>query len=292
MRPSTLHWPPHLHTVDLSFSRIEDDELKEILSHLPATVRSLGLRATAVNDGHLEMIARNPVGKELEELDIGFSAVTSRGVQSLSSLTSLTKLACTVTMVDDMALPTFAKLATLRELDLDGTRITAAGLLAQRGFLLNLRKLDLSGMQSVNDDTLQLLLQSAPNLVELKVSKTAVTNASFKELLSLPELKEIELIETNVRVDKLEDVGPLPNFQWVTIHVARSQVADRVAEGTWSTTVVTMVGAFGFSSLMGWSTTFGRKALTSGTMFIQSRSDGSVQRFFRASCTAQCALMV
>ncbi len=111
-------------------------------------------------------------------------------------------------------------LPDLKELDLDGTRVTDAWLEHLKG-LANLRALNLSNTQ-VSDAGLQHL-KGMTNLEALDLDGTQVTNAGLVHLKGLTNLERVELDATQVSDAGLEHLQGLTKL---TMLVLGNRVSD------------------------------------------------------------------
>ncbi len=100
----------------------------------------------------------------------------------------------------------------VRELDLDGSRDTDAGLAAIRG-LTQLEVLSLSYSQ-VTDDGIACLV-GLPRLHELRLDRTSVTDAGLEKIGRLTELQWLALGETKITDAGLECLKKMTELRWL-----------------------------------------------------------------------------
>lgn len=176
-------------------------------------LRKLILEGTDADDRDIELIARRMPA--LQELNIGYTRITSdsltalskmRGLKTLSlqrnkvSSAGLAKLAdvpnlsalnLKETKVDDQDLAALSRCKKLAALNLAKTKITDKGLsrlLAMR----SLRKLDLSE-NSLSDAAICSVVAKLENLEELNLSGTEVTDKGVMSLGKLKHLRKLWL---------------------------------------------------------------------------------------------------
>lgn len=131
--------------------------------------------------------------KQLQILNLWFSAVTDAGLKELRAFPNLHCLDLSFTAVTDAGLKELAALRSLRSLRLFSTKVTDAGLLIG---LPQLKELEL-GASRVTDAGLEDLAK-IEGLEDLGLCQTAVSDAGLKKLTGLRQLKKLDLRGTRV----------------------------------------------------------------------------------------------
>ncbi len=103
---------------------IDDDQFKELMTRA-VRLEHLGLGESRITDKGLEAVRCRP---ELTMLGLGRSPLlTDQGMANLLQLPGLGFLGLPETAITDDGLKTLQKIATLKQLDVRGTKVTAAG---------------------------------------------------------------------------------------------------------------------------------------------------------------------
>jgi Leucine-rich repeat (LRR) protein len=179
-----------LDALNLNGNRLLGHRDVEVLLGFPK-LRLLGLRDLYFTDAGALALQRLP---RLEELDMGGTKVTDKGLAHLGKL-PLRRLRLGWAMeFTDAGLAHLARIKTLEELDLSFTKVTGKGLGHLRP-LASLKALDLRGTD-VGDSGLEVL-QHLP-LRRLNLRETKVTDAGLKVVARCKTLRCLELIETAV----------------------------------------------------------------------------------------------
>ncbi len=188
--------------VDLNISRnkISNRGIAYLANH-PA-IGSLTLSDTLVDDLCIDTIRTIP---GLRHLDIEDTQLSDIGLKGLRN-SPLSSLSIGSTKVTDAGMQFIAEMPGLQGLYLEHLNLTDEGLrhLAR----LPLSRLSVDSQANFDDSSLQLIVNSFPNLTVLLLSETKVTG---RGLLLLPQLKELERLSCiNLR---LTDETAAPIFQ-------------------------------------------------------------------------------
>ena len=140
----------------------------------------------------------------LQKLELTGSKVTSAGLQKLAGLSNLYTLHLSNTQVDDSGLKALSKLSNLGILSLANTKITDAGV-AELAAIPRLEMLTLDGT-GITDEALKTIAKMT-NLVELTLTFTKVTDAGAEHLKSLTKLERLKIHETQVSLDKMNELS-------------------------------------------------------------------------------------
>ncbi len=131
----------------------------------------------------------------LRSLDLRYSAVNDKGMESLKFLTKLERLILRDNNISDKGIANIAGLTNLRELDLYGLPLTDNGVQQLAG-LKDLRNLNLLGAQ-LTDSSVDIIA-SMPHLVELNLYRSQITNAGLTRLATLRNLEFLDVRYTKV----------------------------------------------------------------------------------------------
>ena len=173
--------------ISLRGSAIGDRGL-DALEALGATLHKLDVSGTGIGDAGIAALARLPL---LEELDLGSTSATDRGLAGL-------------------------KAPRLRKLVLDNTYVEGTGLAASE----SLEALDLLGAP-VSDAGLEAIARAAPALQRLHLGETDVTGAGLAALRGLSKLKHLDLAATEVGDEGLKHVGKLVGLNFLRLRETR-----------------------------------------------------------------------
>ena len=175
------------------------------LAHLPRPDRLVRFHASdmSIGDAFLERLA-NASG--LEDLALGDTHITHRGIASLGGLKSLEYMSIADRDLGDAALEALPPLPALKRLALNGWNITDAGL-AHLARQHSLSMLMLSNT-SIGDEGLAHLAK-LESLTTLHISNTRITDAGLRHLARLPNLRALDLQSTEVRGPGLRHIATL-----------------------------------------------------------------------------------
>ncbi len=141
------------------------------------------------------------------------------------ALKQLQELNLDGTKVTDAGLEHLKGLTQLRTLNLSGTTITDSGLKHLQSFT-ELQKVNLRGTK-VTDAGLQHIA-GLTQLQELNLTHTRVTDAGLQHLTGLTQLQTLDLTFTPVTGTGLDHIKSLPHLQ--TLHLALTPVTDAALE--------------------------------------------------------------
>jgi serine/threonine protein kinase len=150
-----------------------------------------------------------------------FVSVTDRHLAVLPDLANLRNLNLDNTATTDAGLKDVARARNLVSLSLTNTQVTDAGL-AEIKTLTNLEDLRLDQLP-ITDAGLAHLT-AFPRLRKLSLYKTAVTDNGVAYLKQLPSLERLSLDETQTGDEALRHVSQLPNLNYLSVW--RTQVTD------------------------------------------------------------------
>lgn len=148
---STVYFLKKLETLNLSGTRITDAGLERIWSL--TNLRNLSLRFCSGITGH-GMRHLRPM-REMERLDISYTAVCDKGVAYVAELPNLVVFNAARTRISDAGAADLRKMENLRALNLWDTEISNAAFEDMR-WMTELRRIDLSGAR-VTDEGLPLM---------------------------------------------------------------------------------------------------------------------------------------
>lgn len=235
-----LHRWPKLASLDLSYTKITDDGLRDLAS-MP--LRHLRLAGLEVGDAGLEAISR--LGT-LAVLDLDgapfYEGPREEAFSRLCELSSLKRLVLPNRYVGDRSLVGFEKLA-LMELVLSGTRVTADGIahldgrnlreldvdrtplgreaLERIGTFSRLRRLDLTATRIADADLVHL--GRLRELEELRIGATDISDEGLRHLASLSALRTLSLgMATRFSPAGVGRLRELPELQSVSVQVNTS----------------------------------------------------------------------
>lgn len=142
-------------------------------------------------DEHLQRVS---IVRELEELDIGHTKVTDKGLEYLAGM-PLRELDVSADAVTDQGLDSILKIRTLSKLVITETPITDEGIAK----LIKLRKLNsliAAGTKLTNKGVAHLV--SAPRLQRLDITSTLVTNECLQDISRMPKLNVLLADSTQI----------------------------------------------------------------------------------------------
>jgi hypothetical protein len=135
------------------------------------------------DDSLMEFVASNLIN--LHTLNISFTSVTDKGLQSISKLTKLLQVDLAGLELNDQNTQCLASLTRLKDLCLDNTR---AGVESIRN-LTSLTSLYMNFCKHVDDDTLNVIAKGMPKLKRLQLYGTDVSDDGVSYLQQVSELK-------------------------------------------------------------------------------------------------------
>lgn len=160
-------------------------------------------------------LAHLAVLDQIRSLNISYTRITDDGLKHLQHLGSLEELildgcyGITGTKLDEVA-----KLQTLKQLQMGGTRIRSTQLRHLKP-LATLKSLDL-GFTDIDDQCINHLL-GLPELEELRLHGTSVSDAIVPSLPQLSNLRVLHLTRTQISDQGIPHLLQLPNLRMLDI---------------------------------------------------------------------------
>lgn len=167
--------------------------------------KSIDLARGSVNDSHMKALAAN---KQIEELNLEATEIGDLGLAELAKLTNLRKLRLNATTISDRGLAALAGMKQLQELSLAGTLVRNLAPLPESLVSLDLSNLNLSGQAFDN-------LVSLPNLRRLNLAYTDL------KLRPMPQLQALDLTGTDVDDAMLLTLAQMPELEELLISHGR-----------------------------------------------------------------------
>ncbi|MBB73083.1 MAG: hypothetical protein CMJ75_01075 [Planctomycetaceae bacterium] len=227
----------HLEYLWLADSPISDQAMAS-LNRLP-NLKNLFLQRTQVTGTGAEHLLGL---SQLERLVLSECPVDDRGLAAVARLDSLKVLLLNDTRVSDAGVRHIGNMATLVDLDLSGTQVTNQAILTLSKLAslksLRLHNTRLSGILkfpqtsslrsfdiSANTALTGLNVEKIPSIRMLNLSKTGISDETFRPRSALPELRDLNLSETAITGATLERLlSSCPHLQW--LNLADSQTND------------------------------------------------------------------
>lgn len=151
-----------------------------------------------------------------------YRASTVSDTLPLANFSELTSLDLKDTSIADRDLTRLANSQQLRDLNLDGTNVSAV-------ILEDLADVDLArlgiGVDAISDEDLQLL-SSFKGLEWLSLEGAPVTDAGVAHLLKLPKLKTLDISGTQISAEGIEQLGSLPGLS--RLKLSRIEVTEEL----------------------------------------------------------------
>ncbi len=208
---STTFEPGALALVTAPRLVLEQSNLDDaMLQSLPATVRELQLRSTAISDASVPWLRRLP---SLEALGLASTRLTATGVAQLERPT-LQALDLAELPLTDESLTVLERLERLERLSLESTPTTDEGLRHLRA-LTHLTSLNLSDTR-VTDRGLAGL-EGAQGLTELFLANTAVGAPTVARLGGLTSLRALDLSGTHLDANATEVLAHLTHLEHLAL---------------------------------------------------------------------------
>lgn len=168
-------------------------------------IRSLSLEYSSITDASLERLAQNSGLRALEELSVGGTKISDKGLKALAHgvLTRISSLDLRSTLVSDDGVSEVAgpdnAMKNLRSLDIGGTSVTDSGLktlIAKESALENLASLNLVRLP-ITDAGLEAFALGTcgpQKLARLVLSQTSITDASLEYIAHCDALHNLEVL--------------------------------------------------------------------------------------------------
>lgn len=192
-----------------------------------ATLAAVDLAGAPLDEVGCRALAALPALRELSLAGSPLSPAATRALADAPGLRAL-DLGHSEALADDAIAP-LAALRELRALDLGATAVTASGLRALRG--LPLRALDVS-FRPLRDAGARELL-AFPQLEQLALGWTDVTDATVDVLLELPHLTRVDLAASKVTQMGIARLAAHPSLRTVGLYecdtIARARASAHSA---------------------------------------------------------------
>lgn len=202
----------HVIEADFRGSQVADDGLSPLTKL--AKIRSVKLNETSITDAGLSTIGS--IGT-LTNLDLRGCSVTDQGVAKLAGLQKLKAIRFSgksgLTDVTDQSMDVLAGLPNLQVLAIDFLKFAGGkeGLTKLAG--LPLQELYASNTL-INDESLELLANTFPDLKKLRASGCQVSSEGLKAIGKMTNLQELDLSEnTSIFDDGLAHLQPMHQLQ-------------------------------------------------------------------------------
>ena len=234
----------NLRTLDLRGNMEAGDMTLEVVAGLPK-LTTLKHRSTAVSDLGMESLAKSMSLDSLLLQDFLITGQAGQHIAKLSQLTQLEIFRCQgfdsegvlalqgmklsrltlrdLPAVDERACAVFQELPELKRLYLhELSSISDAGLKHLES-LKTLELLDIWTVPQMTDVTVDVIA-GLPNLKELSIRTTAISDAAVEKILAMPKLQSLTLKDNaNVTTDALQK---LLNKKWTKLDIGASSPPD------------------------------------------------------------------
>jgi Leucine-rich repeat (LRR) protein len=151
-----------------------------------------------VSVGPLKAFSKAP---DLNKLSLRGTSLTSQDlIAHIAAFRSLQDLEVSETAIDDVALPTIAKLPKLKALNVWRTKVTDQGL--ESLVPMGLTRLNLDDNPAIGDEGMEQVAKMT-TLEWLHVGKTKITDAGLAKLETLSKLTELRINDTLVSEEAL-----------------------------------------------------------------------------------------
>lgn len=161
----------------------------------------------------------------LEELDVGGTAISDKGVLELGKLTALTRLILggKASRISDTGVEAIKTLHRLQELSLRYTQVTSA-IGPILGSLIGLEELDLSNTR-IDSNVLEDIAH-LPELRSLRLAHTDVDDRGLKALATLPQLARVDLRGTRTTRAGWAPLFDLPKLAAIEVDAEIPKAAE------------------------------------------------------------------
>ena len=244
-QPVTPSWMARLHDLpELTALVLDDTEVDgAALQSMKLALKRLYLARTRVDDAAIKWIAAEHA---LDVIDLEDCFVGDAGITALAGIPGLRAVNASGTRVSDAGGAQLGKLAQIEVVDLGRTRVgvktiealaphalhqlfldrTMAGRAVAKlaGMAPRIERIDVSSLVGYRPTDADLAwIATAPNLVEVGLSRSRVTDAVVIKIAQLPRLHEIRLAGTNVSTKGIEKLVR-PDLE--EIDLAETAVSD------------------------------------------------------------------
>jgi internalin A len=203
-------------TLSLSNAELLLSDL-EGLSALPS-LRVLNLNNSRVGDAAMVAIGRLT---NLRELRISNTNVSDLGLKHIASWKSLRSLQLGTHSISDAGMAYVAKIRSLKELALFSTMVTDFGLRGLKG--LQLTELVWTGTH-ITDEMIPVISEF-PDLQNLWLDSSQVSDAGLKPVLQLPHLARLSLSNTLVTDSSIQTLSAIANLSRVWVDKTKISAA-------------------------------------------------------------------
>jgi Leucine-rich repeat (LRR) protein len=235
-------WLGELHDLPELTALILDDTTVDAgaLGAFDLPLHRLYLARTLVDDAGVAMLVTRKSLAGLEVLDLEDCAITDRSMKLLGTFKELHAVNLAGTRITDDGGAALGALAKLAIVDLGGTRVGAKTVAALRPlallelFLDNTRvgkeiatlaeyapgivRFDVSSLVAYKPTDADVAwLANAPNLVEVGLSGSRVTNKLVMSIGALPKLRKIRLAGTPITLDAIKAIAARPALEEVDL---------------------------------------------------------------------------
>lgn len=229
----TLKFFDNLNSLNIDQTEVTDDGLKHLpalrklqilstsmmnvgdkgLAHLePMNLQELSFQKTPVTDKGLKALENM---RTLSVVNLRESGnVKSAGIKYLQNL-PLRELDLELTGIDDAALTDIAKIRSLQILHIGGTKITTSGIRKLQGMpLLNHLRINATDFSADWIAT----LKSMPQLRKMSLAWTHLNDSNIAEFVEkLPELENLDLEGTKLSDAGIQQLKKLKHLSWVNL---------------------------------------------------------------------------
>ncbi len=201
----------------------------------------------------------------LRSLDITWSLVEDKGLESIAGMTKLRRFWAKDTRLSDKTLKLLANMPDLEDVDIGGTRITGKGLASLAG-LKHIRKLDILGADV--DDAALDSLAGMKDLESLNLYRTKVSNAGLEKLKQFTKLREVDLRYTRATEAGVESLrAALPHANLVFLDYSLKPAGG--SKGT------RIVAGMGDQAVAAWVKSIGGKAVIEHGAVVEVNLNGA-----------------
>jgi len=200
--------------------------------------------STPLTDKDIETLAQ--LKPEIYRLGIGQAKITDKGIQYLSTITSLKSLNIDSTAITDESCPVLAKLNNLRTLSLEKTTISdtciseLVKIKSLTRLFINDTAIDGSGFEHFQskideiyasrthlDDTGLKFIGNMTQLNHLDISSTRITDKGLLHLTGIEGLRHLDLRDTAITSKGVKDLLAKAK-KLITLHLAKTDLTDEV----------------------------------------------------------------